>query len=239
MTGGAWSNFGLSAPDASYLNATFDVYDIQFEQSTHRTPYTNSSRSNTQAIIDLTGKNIITSTSLTYSASNAFSFSGADSITTPYTAALNFDIGQTIVIWLLPSENDAARRNPYNQAYGGGGTITHESDGAFNYFCGTAGTNTTPYIGHTSNFTVNINEMACITLTRSLTSISWYKNGVFGNSVTNPYGNCVTGAAPIIIGAGYVSNYIGNLPVVLLYNRALTASEVRQNFNALRGRYGI
>lgn len=30
-----------------------------------------------------------------------------------------------------------------------------------------------------------------------------------------------------------------NIPMVRIYNRALTASEISQNFNALRGRYGI
>jgi hypothetical protein len=36
------------------------------------------------------------------------------------------------------------------------------------------------------------------------------------------------------------SNYLsGNIAVSQIYNRALTAQEVTQNFNALRGRYGI
>ena len=31
----------------------------------------------------------------------------------------------------------------------------------------------------------------------------------------------------------------GNIAQVSIYNRALTASEISQNFNALRGRFGI
>jgi hypothetical protein len=31
----------------------------------------------------------------------------------------------------------------------------------------------------------------------------------------------------------------GEIPVAKIYNRALSAAEVQQNFNALRGRYGI
>lgn len=31
----------------------------------------------------------------------------------------------------------------------------------------------------------------------------------------------------------------GNIPIVQIYNRALTAEEVQQNFNATRGRFGI
>ena len=33
--------------------------------------------------------------------------------------------------------------------------------------------------------------------------------------------------------------FIGSFSIVIVYNRALTAEEVSQNFNALRGRYGI
>jgi hypothetical protein len=35
------------------------------------------------------------------------------------------------------------------------------------------------------------------------------------------------------------SPFTGNIPTVQIYNRALSAQEVTQNFNALRGRYGI
>jgi hypothetical protein len=34
-------------------------------------------------------------------------------------------------------------------------------------------------------------------------------------------------------------NFNGLLPTSRIYNRALSAAEVQQNFNALRGRYGI
>ena len=34
-------------------------------------------------------------------------------------------------------------------------------------------------------------------------------------------------------------NWLGDVGVTMFYNKALTAAEVQQNFNALRGRYGI
>jgi hypothetical protein len=39
--------------------------------------------------------------------------------------------------------------------------------------------------------------------------------------------------------SGYGSPINAQIPVVQVYNRALSADEVSQNFNALRGRYGI
>jgi hypothetical protein len=43
--------------------------------------------------------------------------------------------------------------------------------------------------------------------------------------------------APTGVSEGAFFN--GNVGNVQIYNRALSATEVQQNFNALRGRYGI
>jgi hypothetical protein len=36
-----------------------------------------------------------------------------------------------------------------------------------------------------------------------------------------------------------VQSYVGKYANVLYYNKALTAQEIQQNFNALRGRFAI
>ena len=52
----------------------------------------------------------------------------------------------------------------------------------------------------------------------------------------------ITNSAQLIIGeyqnlGGY--KIYGKIPTMKVYNRALTATEVAQNFNALKGRFGI
>lgn len=213
------------------------ISNVQVELSSFATPFINGTRSNTQAILDWTSNNTITANSLTYNSDGSFSFNGSsDFVTIP---SINFSTGQTIEIWLKPTENDANRRNPYNQSYGGYGTWTHEINGAFNYYYGDAGVNGSPYIGHTSNFTVLQNELACVCSTRNLTTSVWYKNGIQGSSYTHSYGELLTDNNPILIGSGYASGYMGNIYAVKLYNRALTATEVQQNFNASRNRFGL
>jgi hypothetical protein len=52
----------------------------------------------------------------------------------------------------------------------------------------------------------------------------------------------IPGNNPFTLGNGYDYNseaLIGNIAVSLIYNKGLSASEIQQNFNALRGRYGI
>jgi hypothetical protein len=134
----------------------------------------------------------------------------------------------------------SARRNPYNQAYAGGGTITHENDSVFNYYFGQGGGDNTPYIGFTSSFSVVVGETAMICLTRNASTVSWYKNGILDVSTSNPYGaGVVTGTNNITIGSGYAGGFAGSIYAAQIYNRALTAAEVQQNFNALKGRYGL
>ena len=210
----------------------------QMEEGSFATPFVNGTRSNTQALLDMSkSKNTITASSLTYNSDGTFEFDGTnDVITIP---ALDFPTEQTIEIWLKPLESDTARRNPYNQAYGGYGTWTHEPGGSINYYYGDGGGNALPYIGHTSSFSVNQNEIACVATTRNTSQSIWYKNGVAYNSYTHSFGELTSHTSTISIGDGYANPYMGNIYAVKLYNRALSAAEIKQNFNATRGRFGI
>jgi hypothetical protein len=204
-------------------------------------PFVAGTRSNTQAIYDLTGNNTITATNLTYASDGTFSFNGSNSsLTVPFNSSLfTFNSEQTIIIWMKNQSPSTARRNPYNQAYAGAGTITHEYDTGFNYFYGTGGGDNSPYTNLYTSFNVVVGETAMVCFTRNTTTVSCYKNGVFSNSMVNPYGSVVTGTNNITIGSGYAGAFGGSLYAVQLYNRALTASEVAQNFAAQRGIYGV
>jgi len=161
----------------------------------------------------------------------------------PYTSSLaDFSYGQTICAWIKPlSGAPVARRNFYNQAYGGPGTITHEGDYTFNYFFGTAGSNTSPYSYRNSSFKVLPNELAfvCITRDQVLNKIGWYKNGVRVVDTTSTYTTTANGTSPIIIGWGYTNYFAGDIYNCMVYDRGLSQAEIAQNYNALRKRFGV
>lgn len=77
-----------------------------------------------------------------------------------------------------------------------------------------------------------------ITVTTS--NIVHYKNGIVNNSYNGTY-SFTTNNATFRIGKweGGSYYYKGNMANFYYYNRALSATEITQNFNALRGRYGI
>ena len=87
-------------------------------------------------------------------------------------------------------------------------------------------------------------EITCI-IDWSTLQFQVYKNGAFVNSRAITIGTHVfTNPNLVSIGGnratGNSSDYLkGRISSVKVYNRALTATEIRQNFEALRGRYGI
>ncbi len=70
-------------------------------------------------------------------------------------------------------------------------------------------------------------------------TITFYSDGSNAATVTAPCTINSTVGTGYAIGAGRWGNYIGSISNVNVYNRALTASEVTQNFNALKSRYGL
>ncbi len=66
-----------------------------------------------------------------------------------------------------------------------------------------------------------------------------YENGVLVNS-QSCVGNIVDSSNfSIYMGRYRNEELAGNISIAQIYNRSLSASEVTQNYNALRGRYGI
>lgn len=89
---------------------------------------------------------------------------------------------------------------------------------------------------------VNVWYHFCFTYDLFSSSFKLYKNGILANSSTKANAlstnqasyNLMVGKSP-----SHNANFTGYIPETRIYNRALSADEIKQNFNALRGRYGI
>ena len=121
--------------------------------------------------------------------------------------------------------------------------------GNYNIFCGVTNGGGVVSVGATNDNTItNSNWInACYVINNS-TSGQWYLNGtpVF-TSMRGQTGSNIksTGDSTRTLNIGR-GNYIstiaplnGNISNVQIYNRALSASEVLQNYNALKGRFGL
>jgi hypothetical protein len=235
-----------------FLDINFDsgasviLYNPQIEYKTRATPFVEGIRSVYQGLYSLVNKNRLTTnlTPTVFDSNGKISLNGSSYISIVYSTLFDFSDAQTIVMWMKPGTGaPTQRRNPYNQAFGGSGTLTHEGDGTINYYFGTNGGDNNPYVGINSTFTVAQNETAFIVVTRSqsLNICRWYKNGVLYTD-TNAGGYLATnnGSSYIQIGSGYTGQgFIGNIYTTAVYNKFFTTAEVLQNFNATKTRFGM
>jgi len=82
----------------------------------------------------------------------------------------------------------------------------------------------------------------CLTFNTSTGTAELYLDGIFSADGTDSglIGANMNGVGLEIGRANSSTQYLnGNISYALMYNKALTASEIQQNFNALRGRFGI
>jgi len=146
----------------------------------------------------------------------------------------------TKIAWIRP---ESACRNIISSSTNNGhvmwmGVTDHTLYAGHNTFWGTS----TARVSHRPNNPGDmLNQWWCVVVTFS-TSSGWamYFNGELVDTDSNTDA-LIDDSLDTYIGAyGAGSNlFDGDIPVVQIYNRALTASEVQQNFNALRGRFGI
>jgi hypothetical protein len=205
----------------------------------------------------------------TFSSTNAGSIvlDGADDyVGLGNNSSLQFGTGSfTLNVWINPANTSSAsvilvKRqtvNPFNMVtirvgtlsvFGGGFTASPSKKICFALWSGPVGF--TPNGGVVANTTNDIidGNWKNITLTRTSGSIVLYVNAVsqsvsivydFGTrtladvSVTGS--NWAAGAVPEIPAAFISGSYSG----IQMYNRALTASEVLQNYNATKARFGL
>ena len=105
-------------------------------------------------------------------------------------------------------------------------------------------------VGDASGFTLKASsglnnstgQWRCVTVTYDSSNLKIYIEGSL--NVTESCTKTITHANPIAIGdrggdLGNNNGIDGKIAIVQVYNRALTASEVLQNFNAHRGRFGV
>lgn len=222
----------------NYGTATDKVYvaDVMITQGNYTGlhprywPDVNTSRSNTSSVIDLTNRYTLTPTGLTYNSDGSFSFNGSSYID-------------------LNSNNIITGTNPFTVEswYTTTGTTADEIFG--NY--GSSSTTNTLWVS--GRYGVYINGTVYfpgaplvagtyhLAATRdSLGNVVLYKNGVQVNS------GVLSASIPVTfnfrIGAdvnGGSEPFTGKIYTVNVFNRVLTSQEIRQNFNALRGRFGI
>lgn len=229
--------------DTRLANTGFILYkNPQVELSSFATTFVSGSRSNTQSIIALTNNNTLTANSLTYASNNTFSFNGASDFITVSTPPLaSGQAAYTISAWFRANSNNTVQ-TIYEQNAASGNNLRSAmliigASWGFNGQGNDAHDKVPVRVGQWVYGVITVDK------TLGTNPIKIYENGVLYWQ-----GDSSGGAANLSVGTAFtaigkkVSNseyFNGTVSAVKIYNRVLTASEVAQNFTALRNRFGI
>lgn len=219
-----------------------EVRNVQIEANSFASGFVKGTRSTTQSIIDLTGNNTLTATSLTYNSNNTFSFNGSNNYVdcgTGGTLTLGNNGAFTVGAWI----NCAVLKN-----YAGIiSKVRSDRPGVYSFMACLHNDGTLIFYNNatwsaSSNVGLTINTWYYVNFVYNGSgTLSFYVNGASAGTASLTWPE--TTAHNVFVGSWYSVNTIydfnGTISVAQLYNRALTAAEVKQNFNALRGRYGI
>ena len=240
---------GLNGTAASAK--TFFITDYQVEALSFSTPFAGvagGARSSTQSLIDLMGIHTIPTTSLTYNANNTFNFNGSTnritgSVPAGYTGTANA-LGRSWEVIVRPGAA-ITTAGLFGHVltsgctyYCNGGICIASGRYHFNWFDNVA------YQFLDSGVTATNGQYAHIIGTWNPADLRTriYVNGELratGTATNLNYGGAVN---EFQVGYFSASNnpYTGTIDVAkYYYNKTLSATEVQQNFQALRGRYGL
>lgn len=189
-----------------------------------------TTRSNTQAIVDLTGNYTINATNLSYEATGDFFFDNTNDFldATPFTATTLTNA--TIEAWVYDSSADTNYRAIVQNNVAGDDALYVNPGNQLQWWPSTSSTLTVPrnswtYVAasHTYGsgilYQVNNDQQSVSGTFEDPTDWDFMRIGGHSGSDSERWG--------------------GKIAVVRVYNRALSANELRQNFNAQRGRYGV
>jgi len=173
-----------------------------------------------------------------------------DYVTTTGMSNFSYTNGITVSVWHYNGGGTGFYRGVVNNGTNvdrfGGFDLRY---GRENYFGGTNnGTKLNWIIADTGgtrtgvSIYANVNEWHHYVGTYDNTTVRVYKDGQLFDSITHSVGGQLktTSDSTTIGRSPGTSEYLdGRLSQVSIYNKTLTASEIQQNFNATRGRFGI
>lgn len=221
-------------PQGSTDKYSVDITDLQVEiNKGHATPLTLSSRSGTQGLLDISTKNrSINISNLTYDSNANFYFDGTDD----YIVG-DIELGTTCTWELIIKSSNYENTVPIcvdGDSYSSGPNLYfytntiywNTGDGASNPFSN-------------SSFPANKYTHIAVVNIYNVTS-QLYVNGSFVG-VANPLDTTTTGTGKFWLGRWHGGGYTiaAEIPVVRMYNRALSGLEIRSNYNSYKRRFNL
>lgn len=233
---------------AGYLRANLTDTDTEYyfylsggqlEQSDQVTPFAFNQRTSSQAVLDLTGQQTMTVSSLTYNTDDTFEFDPNDEILVSHSSTLQPTDAYTSDMWVWA---DQTQDNSFPRIWDKSYILVHI-------------TQTSPFtIAQNTTTAGGLRQVAQSSLfnhstwTHIATSYDGQVGRIYVNGtqvVSNDFGssaNVSSSTGDMGIGGSdgaTTRQFKGKIDNLRFYTRALSASEIKTNFEAMRSRYGV
>ena len=221
-----WINSGIPGGTDSYVV----VSNVQIEKKNHATPFVNGTRAATASLIDLKRTNDIDISNISFNSTGQPTLDGSDdkfNITFP---TLSSDSGS---IEAVVARKDETTNSFIFGAVGGSTNryyLRHAGATSYDACRGNP-------LANASFGVMTQDKLYHLVMTWDLNTVYAYTNGVLSasSSYTNP-GSDITGGN---IGQGSGNYVMADLPVFKVYNKTLSATEIKQNYNAYKKRFDL
>jgi hypothetical protein len=201
--------------------------NIQMELGSYPSTFVDGTRSSTQGLLDLTRNTTIDLSNISFESNDQIIFDGTnDYIDTNFSTQTISNV--TIEAVFYDTKGSGYRAIVQNNLASDDALYINPSNQLMFWPCST------------SSFTISTNTWYYAAVTYNGSKLTYFLNGVFQEITTT----CedITDWDFLRIGAhgtGDGERFIGKIPMVKLYNVALTNNEISQNYNALKNRFGI
>ena len=223
-----WPN-GTTAPYA------IDMCDFQVEINGHATQFTTGTRSATQGLIDRTGNSTIDISDVSFDSDAEITFDGTDdkAVIANFPHVWNSSLTlEAVVSW-----NDDSRSVIFGNYNVGANDINFEklTSRKLRFYWNRGERD----VVTSSNVVTTSGDYHHVVFTRG-TTFRIYVDGVLVTESSGIGTNVASTGSTFRVGGDTRNGatiHNGNIPVLKVYNQALTAAEVLQNYNATKGRF--
>ncbi len=214
--------------------------NMQFEHNkSHHTPFVAGTRSSTQSLIDLKRSTDIDVATTSFDSTGQPTLDGTDDYIYPNNITNGSGLTSITAEFVVKASANnkniiKSNSNAILLHYGGAGFYLNSTDNT-----------TSGYLGWNSKLSGGIGVYEHLVATYDGTTMKLYVNGE-STGTTRAYSAGSTGILKdlngVTIGGNFNSTqpyFNGDIPIAKIHNRALTAGEVKQNFNAYKNRFDI
>ncbi len=227
-----------------YLEMTMPMVEVN---KGHATQFVNGTRSATQGLIDRTGTSTIDISNASFDSNAQMEFDGTDDYANvDHQSSYDTNVF-TIESWFKSTADD----NTHDSIVTRNGDVYSSTNGwslgKLRNGLGDTQNALRWIVWGTSAYTDLLGDSATTGNWIHAVGVSdgstlyLYQNGVLKTSSSKPAGNIYPASYGLKVGANKSSSDVwnGHIDSVKMYNKALTASEVLQNYNATKGRFGL